>query len=212
MVTLAIPVYSEEDCEKLYASEQGGGPPTLSEIVRSHHYHFSEIVIAHKKGLGIPNNVPNEVAYIPTRIFVCEDSEVSQYFRLELPVDPPELVALWNVTTDYVVFNSPDCLIITRMKQQSWIQIGIEKLKKSDPILAVTPHDGGGERMCSRLRGDIFLAPTLDLILADLGGGEQFDFAARLTNYMIARSLYTYVLGGNWSYWNFAHWAQTRLF
>lgn len=207
MVTLAIPVHSEEECEKLYAPESGGCPSTLSQIVRSHRYPFSEIIIAHKNGLSVPDNAPDEVADIPVRVFTCENSEVSQYFGLELPVDPPELVALWNVITGYVVFNRPDCLMVSGVKRQSWIQAGIERLKRTDPILVVTPHDGDGERMCSRVRGDIFLAFVSTLMQADLDGDGTFDFADRLTNHMTTHRLYACVLGGDWLYWKFgANW------
>lgn len=200
-VTLAIICRTEDEREKLYAR---GCPSTLTEIVRSHRYPFSEIIIAHRSGLSVPDDAPDEIERMPVRVFESKDYDISQYFGLRLPADPPELVALWNVLTDYVVFSQPDCMMVSGVKRRTWIQAGIEKMKEMPTLFAVTPYDGDGERICSRACADLFLASASALMQADFDSGDiQFDFADRIARHMTAHRLYAYVLGGDWLYWKF---------
>jgi hypothetical protein len=127
------------------------------------------------------------------------------------------LKAISKTTADYIVFADNDCWIVRQPPDQSWIDRGIELLRRHDCFI-VSPNDGEPERKTRRMSQQMFLARVEDFRNADFNqpdwdgnvnvpGGPMPEYWAmlegRMELYCRAVGKYRYVLGPEYRYWHF---------
>ncbi|MHC4413591.1 MAG: hypothetical protein ACYSW6_11605, partial [Planctomycetota bacterium] len=70
------------------------------------------------------------------------------------------------VNVDYIVFADNDCWMVRQPPDQSWIERGIELLRRHDCFI-VSPNDGEPERKTRRMSQQMFMTRVNDFRYAD---------------------------------------------
>jgi hypothetical protein len=131
------------------------------------------------------------------------------------------------VNVDYIVFADNDCWMVRQPPGQSWIDRGIELLRRHDCFI-VSPNDGEPERKTRRMSQQMFMARVNDFRYADFNqpgwdgnvnipGGPMPEYWAmlegrmaeywamlegRMELYCRVVNKYRYVLGPEYRYWH----------
>jgi len=144
-----------KDIDRLHA------PGVLEASVNSHRYQFDNVIVIHQR---CSDKLFNKSSLSNVRIVTINNYQVDNIltdFNIN-PVNPlgdelthgptaphywkwhviNHLTALRNSTSDYIVFSDADCYI-KEQGERSWIDIGIDLLKRYRDILIISPSDGG---------------------------------------------------------------------
>lgn len=159
----------------------------LLDILKSHAYPFSEVLVVHQNCRGLPYRAITEVEH---RIIESEDyyPQIFSEYGIQWP-DPvldelthgPGAAHFWEAHTqnhlielkeaagDYIVFADCDTKIIHSDPRRSWVGVGIEVLKRRKDVFCVSPSDGGGERLTQIMSQQLFLVDVERMRRGPLG-------------------------------------------
>lgn len=126
------------------------------------------------------------------------------------------LAAIQNTYADYIVFADNDCWMVRQPADHSWIERGIELLRRHDCFI-VSPNDGEPERRTQRMSQQMFLTRVNKFKYANFNqpswdgnvhipGGPMPEYwgmlEGRMELYCRAAGMYRYVLGPEYRYWH----------
>lgn len=144
------------DVERLYSVGE------LQSRVESHKYAFNEIYVVHQRLRNHEFNAEAVDTGVSYQLVRSEDHP-NILTEFSIPEDDPiaeekthgptglhywqhhtinHLIGLKISNADYIVFSDCDCRI-TESPDRSWVDIGIEILRKHENVLIVSPSDGG---------------------------------------------------------------------
>lgn len=223
-----------KDIHKLHA------PGALESMANSHQFAFDDVIVVHQRCRGIeyqPFDYPCRIVEsedypdILGQFGLPEVDEKADYYT-HGPNAPHywkwhninHLIGLTISQADYIVFSDCDCWIVNAAIERSWIEEGIDILKRYNEVLLVSPSDGGhmAERRIPEARltqnnsQQLFLCDRARLksinwalpwdweYLAPGGPFQEYYYLAegRIWRYMHQNGLYRAILPDKWRYWH----------
>lgn len=211
-------------------------PGVLKELVDSHAYHFSEVIVVHQRCKGITFR---QISEVPHRVIFTEDyPDILASFGINPNNKEADYYThgptashfwVWHVlnhlcaaiecTTPYIVFSDCDCLII-QSGAWSWIEEGLKRLQGDPVIWMISPNDGSDGRLTQNVSQQLFMVERERFLRVDFdlpwngkfdapGGPMQeyyFMLEGRIGRYLTANGLYRHVLPMPWRYWHYNPW------
>ena len=136
------------------------------------------------------------------------------------------LTAINQSNADYIVFADNDCWMVRQPEGKSWIERGIELLRRHDCFI-VSPNDGEPERKTRRMSQQMFMARNEEFRYADFNqpgwdrnvnipGGPMPEYWGMLEGRMELHcrfaGKYRYILPPEYRYWHFNKLTKDGLF
>ena len=215
----------------------------LESRVKSHRYNFSSVIVIRQRIYDNIQAVHTRYKYatreintedhpnILTEYGIPEEDAIADD-KTHGPTAPHywkwhcinHLIGLKESVADYIVFSDSDCRIKSS-PAQSWVDKGIELLRKYNEILIVAPSDGGsmaekrvsgGVRLTQNVSQQLFLCERNRLKSIDFNVPWNWEFIApggpfqeyyymlegRMWRYMHHNKLYRAILPDTWRYWH----------
>lgn len=213
----------------------------LENLVYSHQYPFQSVVVVHQRCRGIER----QPFGLSTHIVESEDyPDILSDFNL--PEDDPKaddythgpaaphywkwhvinhLIGLTVSMADYIVFSDCDCTIKETDPIRSWVEEGVDILKRYPEVLIVSPSDGGfmaearipEARLTQNVSQQLFLCERQRLndidwnipwdweVIAPGGPMQEYYYMGegRMWRFMHKHNLWRAILPDKWRYW---HW------
>lgn len=213
----------------------------LTKMIASHRYGFDEVIVVHQRCQGLEYRPFDDPGI---RIVESENyPDILERFGLD-ENDPiaardchgpnaahwwvwhniNHLITLVEARSDYIVFSDCDC-DIKESPARSWVEEGLDILRKYPEVLIVSPGDGGDmfekripeARLTQNVSQQLFLAERVRLKEMEWNipwnweflapGGPMAEFyhmgEGRIWRYMHKHRLWRAILPDTWRYW---HW------
>lgn len=213
----------------------------LERMIATHRYPFDEVIVVHQRcrdmeyrpfddpGIRIVEsedypdilidfNIPE---YDEAAEHYTHGSGGAHYWKFHVI---NHLIILKEATSDYIVFSDCDC-DIRESPTRSWVEEGIDILKRYQEVLIISPGDGAQmfekkipeARLTQNVSQQLFLAMRERLLRIDFNaewdgkfncaGGPfpeyYFLMEGRLWRWMKNHDLWRAILPDTWRYW---HW------
>jgi hypothetical protein len=207
----------------------------LKKQVESNNYQFNKVYVIHQRCDPFDYKFPLfwDFLNMPVEVIVIRDfDEILKTFAINLTgqyTSATDKAHHWKVHTvnhlaaiqrtdaDYIVFADNDCWMVRQPTGQSWIDRGIELLRRHDCFI-VSPNDGEPERKTQRMSQQMFMTRVNKFRHADFNqpgwdgnvhvqGGPMPEYWAmlegRMELYCRMAGMWRYVLGPEYRYWHF---------
>ena len=225
------------DAHRLHA------PGQLKKQVESNNFEFDKVYVVHQ--LCNPNDFENSHFWdcqVDMEIMVIDNLDnILKTFAVDLTdqyvseTDKAHawkyhvvnhLAAIMRSDADYIVFSDNDCWMVRQPEGKSWIERGIELLRRHDCFI-VSPNDGEPERKTRRMSQQMFMARNEEFRYADfnqpgwdgnvnVSGGPMPEYWAMLEGRMELHcrfaGKYRYILPPEYRYWHFNRLTEDGLF
>lgn len=207
-------------------------PGALRNLVESHRHTFEEVIVVHQRCRGLECQPLD----YPTRIVESEDyyPQIFAEYGIKWP-DPVldelthgsnaahfwenhtqnHLIGLKEAKGEYIVFSDCDCLIIASDPEMSWVDKGIQSLRRRNTF-CVSPSDGGRERRIQIMSQQVFMVEAARMRSEPIGmewdgtfisGGPFQEYygmmEGRIGRVLTTKGLYRHILPATWRYWHY---------